>query len=178
MARDSRFEDILIVQVMNRLISPRRNLWRGFTLVELMITVAIISILASVAYPSYSEHVAKGRRADARAHLMTSQQWLERYYTERYSYASAGETTKNADFDAQTSLVSSPSAGEGSAMYTLSVVVDGANYTLTATRQTGSPMASDRCGNLTLTKDGTRSVVSYDEDRFPTLTAAVAACWH
>ena len=45
---------------------PRRPA-AGFTLIELMITVAIIAILASVAYPSYRDHVAKGRRAEAKA---------------------------------------------------------------------------------------------------------------
>ena len=151
---------------------------RGFTLIELMITVAIVSILAAVAYPSYTEYVAKGRRADARARMMAAQQWMERYYTERYSYASKGETTKNTDFDAQTSFVTSPPAGEGAAMYTLSVAVAGTSYTLTATRQPGSAMANDACGNLTLTQDGTKSVVSYDTARYASVAAAVSACWH
>lgn len=151
---------------------------RGFTLIELMITVAIVAILAAIAYPSYAEHIAKGRRADARARMMAAQQWMERYYTERYSYASAGETTKNTDFDAQTSFVTSPPAGEGAAMYTLSVVVAGTDYTLTATRQAGSAMEHDACGNLTLTKDGTKSVVSYDTARYASTAAAVTACWH
>lgn len=149
----------------------------GFTLIELMITVAIIGILAAVAYPAYTEQVAKGRRADARVRLVAAQQWMERYYTERYSYASAGETTENADFDAQTAFVTSPPAGEGQPMYTLGVVVDGRTYTLTATRQAGSAMENDACGNLTLTQDGTRSVTGFDR-KYATLAAAVAACWH
>ncbi|MGE5450644.1 MAG: type IV pilin protein [Acidobacteriota bacterium] len=151
---------------------------RGFTLIELMITVAIVAILAAVAYPSYTEHVAKGRRADARARMMAAQQWMERYYSERYRYTSTGETTRNTDFDAQTSFVTSPPASEGATMYTLGVTVAGTTYTLTATRQTGSAMAHDPCGDLTLTQDGTRSVVNYDTDRYATLPAAVAACWH
>lgn len=151
---------------------------RGFTLIELMITVAIVSILAAVAYPSYTEHVAKGRRADARVRMMAAQQWLERYYTERYSYASAGKTDANADFDKQTSFVTSPPGGEGTTMYTLSVVVAGADYTMTATRQRGSAMANDPCGDLTLTKVGTKSVANFDTARYASVAAAVAACWH
>lgn len=159
------------------------NMWlamrsRGFTLIELMITVAIVSILAAVAYPSYTEQVAKGRRADARARMMTAQQWLERYYTERYSYASKDETIKNVDFGKQTSFVTSPPASEGATMYALSVAVAGTDYTLTATRQSGSVMERDACGNLTITKDGTKSVVDYDTARYASLAAAVAACWH
>jgi len=150
---------------------------RGFTLIELMITVVIIGILAAVAYPNYAEHVAKGRRTDARARLVAAQQWMERYYTERYSYASSGKTTENADFAKEKSFATSPPAGEGSAMYTLGVVVNGVDYTLTATREAGSPMASDACGDLTLTKDGTRSVVNYNKNKFASQASAVAACW-
>lgn len=151
---------------------------RGFTLIELMITVAIVGILAAVAYPSYLEQVAKGRRADARARLMTAQQWMERFYTERSSYASGADDTRNDQFDRQSSFATSPPVSEGATMYTLGVAVAGTGYTLTATRQAGSPMAADRCGNLTLTQDGTRSVVGYDTDRYASVAAAVVACWH
>ena len=53
----------------------------GFTLIELMIVVAIVGILSAVAYPSYTEYVRRGHRADARAGLLQAQQWLERAAT-------------------------------------------------------------------------------------------------
>lgn len=59
---------------------------RGFTLIELMITVAIVAILAAIAYPSYKQFILKGRRAEGRAALMAVLQQQERYFTQYNTY--------------------------------------------------------------------------------------------
>ena len=59
---------------------------KGFTLIELMIVVAVVGILTAVAYPSYAEYVRRGHRADAKAGLLQAQQWMERAATATGEY--------------------------------------------------------------------------------------------
>ena len=62
---------------------------RGFTLIELMITVAVIAILAAIAYPSYQDSIRKSRRTDGKNALTQAVANMERYYTEKNTYATA-----------------------------------------------------------------------------------------
>ncbi len=123
----------------------------GFTLIELMIVVAIVGILAAIAYPAYTEQVRKSKRADAQAALMGLANAMERHFTANSTYATAAD-------GAGVPLVYAaqvPIDG-GTAYYNLRVTAaDGTSYTLQATA-TGS-MASDAdCGNLTLTSTSVR----------------------
>ena len=67
---------------------PSLGASRGFTLIELMIAVAIIGILAGVVYPSYTDHVRRGRIAAALGELSTVQVRLEQYYQDNRHYGS------------------------------------------------------------------------------------------
>lgn len=143
---------------------------RGFTLVELVIAIAVLAILASVAYPAYTDSVAKGRRAEARATMLEAQQWMERFYSEnfRYDQNSAG-TAAGTLFSARFAQV----PASGSASYTLALADLGRNtFTIVATR--AGSMAGDKCGNLALTHTGARGARSHG---FGSEAEAVAACW-
>ena len=76
----------------------RRTFINGFTLVEVMIVVAVVGILAAIAYPNYTEYVLRGKRAQAREALLDLMQQQERYFTQNSTYfefatSTAGVTT-------------------------------------------------------------------------------------
>ncbi len=146
---------------------------RGFTLIEVMITVVIVGILASVAYPSYIEYVARGHRTQLKGQMVAAQQWMERYYTERYVYGDDATATVNTAFSSQ-GFAQSPPSGEGAARYTVGVSVanSGQTYTITATR-TGT-MSGDRCDNPTVTNTGVKGISGKTSTEAAPL---VEACW-
>lgn len=153
---------------------PSRNAAavRGFTLIELMITVVIVGILASVAYPSYIEYVARGHRTQLKGQMVAAQQWMERYYSERYVYGDNAAAANSAF--ANQGFAQSPPSGEGAARYTLGVSVadSGQTYTITATR-TGT-MSNDRCNNPTVTNTGVKGISGKTSAEAAPL---VADCW-
>ena len=122
---------------------------KGFTLIELMIVVAIVGILAAVAYPSYQRYVQDSRRSDARANLVQLAQFMERYYTANGRYVDGGGNAPALPF------TESPRDGNDK-YYDLQLQgVNAQNYTLTATPK--GAMAGDRCGTLSINQAGVKA---------------------
>ncbi len=135
---------------------------RGFTLIELMITVAVVGIIVAVAYPSFTQQIAKSRRNDAKTALLNCAQMLERFNTQSGTYTASADTVVNGACTGATKsgYYTMPSGNVPSTV--------GASTFLIRATPSGA-QSSDACGSLTFTQDGTKGVSG------GTMTSA--SCW-
>lgn len=135
-----------------------RNKERGFTLIELMIAVAIIAVLAGISYPSYVNYVTNTRRAAAAACLVEMSQFMERYYTTNMKY----EDAVIPDRDCETNLAD---------FYTIGLVGEptASAYSLAATPKGVQLSRDTKCGTLGLDQTGDRTETGTAED--------ASECW-
>jgi type IV pilus assembly protein PilE len=129
-----------------------RSNTRGFTLIELMITVAVVAILAAVAFPSYQQHVRKSRRAEAQAFMMAVAARQQQFLVDTRSYA--------ATLDAVG--ISTPS--NVALAYTPALAASAPANTFTLTLTPKSIQSAESCGELSIDHSGSK-------------TPATGGCW-
>ncbi|MDP2325691.1 MAG: type IV pilin protein [Gammaproteobacteria bacterium] len=129
----------------------------GFTIIELMIAVAIVAILAAVALPSYNEYVLRSHRSNARTTLMGAAQWMER------------AATATGRYPADAAIPAGIKTVEGG-RYSLTHVVSAAGDTFSFTAVPVGSQVSDKCGTFAVDQAGRKAVTAS-----ASLTAA--ECW-
>ena len=128
------------------------KLQKGFTLIEVLITVAIIGILGAIAYPSYSTFVTKSNRAEPQKELLELANLMEQYFIDHRTYTNKltllGKSADSYDTD--------------SGNYTISVSAsDTTTFTINAAIKTGSSQASDStCSSMSVNNTGKKKATS------------------
>lgn len=153
---------------------PARPGARGFTLIEVMITVVIVAVLSTLAYPSYKEAIRKSKRAEARAVLTEAAQFMQRFYSQNDRYDAINDGTPSpAAVALPAALQTVPrNASAGKQDYDVFLKASSLtprSFVLVATPRSGGSMAGDKCGSFKVSQVGRRSVEG--------ATVDVTQCW-
>lgn len=125
--------------------SSMLSMKKGFTSIEMVVVIAIIGILAAIAYPSYSDSVMQARRADAKTTLLDLAQRIERFYSENHTYTSVAANVGGT-----------PQASPDG-WYTITIVSTASTYTLSAA-PLNSQANDSSCKTFTYNNLGQESV--------------------
>lgn len=134
----------------------------GFSLIELMIAIAVVGILASIAYPSYQAHVAKTNRSESIQEIMEQSQFEERFFTEVGRYTST-----------------IPFSTTGSA-YNYASSVSATAFTITATPGGSQATHDAQCGVLTINSTGVKCIANgtkCSDSATASVRQEVEKCW-
>ncbi|OYY73391.1 MAG: hypothetical protein B7Y40_09205 [Gammaproteobacteria bacterium 28-57-27] len=138
---------------------------KGFTLIEVMIVVAIIGILAAIAYPSYQEHVINSKRGAAVSCLMEQVQFMERFYTTnlRYDQTTAGVAVALPAGGCRASLETAPAT---SYLFSFVAAPTARAYTIQAVPQGRQAARDTSCGTLTINQVGVKTESGTQDVRY------------
>ena len=137
----------------------RKKIVLGFTLIELMVTVAVVAILAAVALPSFQDYILRSRRTEGKAILLSTQQIVERGYTDLNNYASAVASAVGAS-----GLMS-----EHGYYLVTSTSATASTFALSSTPQ--GRQSNDKCKTLTIDQANRKDVSGVSS------TITRADCW-
>jgi len=161
------------------------NKQQGFTLIEVMIVVAILGILSAIALPSYSEHVKKGKRTEAKVELLKIAQMQESYFAQNMSYAKdlsqLGFSANTIDTETALYTITMGGVLPSSCDHTAATPVSCTEYYVTATPKAGSSQANDTvCTGFRIDHISRKQAIGSGATTFGTAAANIAkakTCW-